>query len=151
MHRNHYGFSRSVRGALLFSAIVMMLLVLTIPVGIYFLLRRRSAKLSFHKGGFTVQGLGSTQRWQYAELERIGLLSVEINGAGPLVALNGGRVAHNFCARTRAGKKLKFVISRFASYEEVLQRVEQESGLPLESVGMGAFGPSWPERSTAHP
>lgn len=147
--QDEYRFSRGVRGALLFAAIVMLVLVVTLPLGIYFLIRRSRARLRFDEGGFTVTGLGLAQRWSYGELDRIGVLSIELAGGGPLVALNGGSVAVNLCALTRRGKKLKFMLSRFEAHEQILERIVSAAGLPLENVSMGAMGPSWPERQGA--
>ena len=143
--QNAYTYTDKVKGFFLFSSILMFLFVVTIPVGIYLLLKSRSASLVFDEGGFTASGLGLTSRWNYEELARIGTLKVEVQGGGPLVALNGGAVAVNLVGKTKAGKTMKFMLSRFEDWSNCLDRIQQESGLELEHVRQGAMGPAWPK------
>ena len=85
-----------------------------------------------------------------AEIERLGLLEVRMVGGGLGGALarqmNGGDVAVNLMAITRAGKKLKFVLSRYEKHEELMTRVVVATGLTPETLSMGLMGPKWPER-----
>lgn len=144
---NSYSFAPQVKSAIVIFAVLLCVLVVTIPGAVYLLVKRSSARLEVSDEGLEVSGLGGRQRWKFAELERIGLLSIQVTGGGTGAGLghkiNGGSPAVNLCARTKKGKTRKFMISRFENYEEILGRIEQASGLRLERVGMGAFGPKW--------
>ena len=144
---NSYSFAPQVKSAIVIFAVILCVLVVTIPGAIYLLIKRGSARLELSDDGFEVSGLGGRQRWKFDDLERIGLLSIQITGGGAGAGLghkiNGGSPAVNLCGRTKKGKTRKFMISRFEHYEQILAQIEQVSGLRLESVSMGAFGPKW--------
>lgn len=145
---NSYSFAPQVKSAIVIFAVLLCVLVVTIPGAIYLLVKRSSAKLELSDDGLEVSGLGGRQRWKFDDLERIGLLSIHVTGGGASAGLghriNGGSPAVNLCGRTKKGKTRKFMISRFENYEEILAEIERTSGLRLEQVGMGAFGPKWP-------
>lgn len=141
-----YTYSSSVQKTFVFAAVVLGLLVVTLPLAVYFLVKSRSAKLVLDDGGLTVSGLGGTARWDFADIERLGTLTVEVVGGGPLAQLNGGPVAVNLVARTKSGKTHKFMLSRFERWEEILDRVQQATGLPVEAVSPGLVsGVAWPQ------
>jgi|GEM_PF-3103373 len=153
---NDYRFKKGTRSAATIMGVLLTVLIITIPFAIYFFLRKNSANVTFDEGGegLSVKGLGlTTSRWEFAELERIGMLNIRVVGGGIGGSigrkLNGGEVAMNFVAITRGGKKLKFMVSRFEGTEAIIGRVVEATGLPLETVSMGAFGPKWPEAAPA--
>ncbi len=143
--KNSYTYSKGVKSMFVFVAVVCALLVVTLPIAVYILIKRSSAKLEFDDTGFRVSGLGLSSRWDFQEIARLGTLCVEIVGGGPLVRLNGGSVAVNLVAKTKSGKTLKFMLSRFEDWKEILERVERQTGLPLETVVPGIVGPAWPK------
>lgn len=141
---NSYPFKGSVVKWCTALAIMLTILVVTIPVAVYFFLKRNGA-VTVDDSGMTVKGLGlSAQRWDFNDLQRVGLLSIQVNapfGQG----INGGVVAKNLCAITRGGKKLKFMASRFEKDDELIALVSTRTGLPIEALGMGMNGPKWPD------
>ncbi len=142
-----YSYSKSVTTMFVVAAVLCVLLVITIPVAIFFFIKSRSAALVLDDRGFTVSGLGSTRRWNFDELERLGTLTAHVIGGGPFVNLNGGATAVNLVARTKAGENLKFMLSRFERWEEILRHVEHATGLPVEAVNSGLRGPAWPKKA----
>lgn len=142
-----YRFAKPVSTMMTVAAVCFCLLVVTIPVGVYFAVRARKARLQFDDTGFTVVGLGRTTRWEFAELDRIGTLTVEVIGGGPLANINGGAHAVNLFAKTKGGKTLRFMLSRFEAWEEILGRVQAGTNLPIETLRRGVvWGPNWPKR-----
>lgn len=123
--------------------IMLTILVVTIPVAIYFFLKRGGA-VTVDDSGMTVKGLGlSPQRWDFNDLQRIGLLNIQVDAAFGQ-GINGGRVAKNLCAITKGGKKLKFMVSRFENDDALIELVASKTGLTLEALAMGMNGPKWP-------
>lgn len=140
-----YAYSPGVKSTFTFASVLLAVLVVTLPIAVWFFVRSRGAKLVRDEHGFTVSGMGLTQRWDFAEIERLGTLTVEIVGGGPLVKLNGGATAVNLVGRTKDGKTRKFMLSRFERWEEILDHVQQATGLPVEPVRPGVIGPAWPD------
>jgi hypothetical protein len=149
MSGNCYTFSAPVRRIFVFASVLFAVLIITLPVAIYFFVKSRKARIDFDRRGFTVRALGpGSQRWDYDNLARLGTLSIHVVGGGPLVKLNGGAVAVNLIAKNHAGKTRKFMLSRFDRWQEILERASRESGLPIETVSQGAMGPAWPKAAS---
>ncbi len=144
-----YRFAPQVRTVFAVTSVLCAILVVTLPIAIWWMLSSRTARLVFDATGMTVRGMGGTQRWEFGELERLGILAIEIRGGGPLVAVNGGATAMNLVGITRSGKTLKFMLSRFERWEEILAHVERSTKLPIESVRRGLVGVAWPPKQTA--
>ncbi|MCA9521070.1 MAG: hypothetical protein KC609_08860 [Myxococcales bacterium] len=149
--QDEYPFKASVRKAAVIFGVLLLVLVLPIPMAIYFFVKRGKGRVVVGENGLEVHGFGLWPgRWTFAEIERLGLLEVRMVGGGLGGALarqmNGGDVAVNLMAITRAGKKLKFVLSRYEKHEELMTRVVVATGLTPETLSMGLMGPKWPER-----
>jgi len=147
---NEYRFTDQVRSGCTIFAVLLGVLVLTIPVSIYFILKRNSGRLTIDDRGLDVAGLGLTQaRWNFDDIERLGLYSVTLGGGGIgggiARKMSGGRTAVNLLAKTRSGKTLKFMASRFERSQEIIDRVAAATGKPLETVSQGMTGLKWPK------
>ncbi len=144
-----YTFSPSVKKMFTIASVLMALLGVTLPLAVYFFVMSRSAKLVRDAEGFTVSGLGLSSRWNFRDIARLGTLTVDVIGGGPLTELNGGARAVNLVGRTKGGKTLKFMLSRFERWEEILEDIQRETQLPLESVRPGVVGVAWPTAAAA--
>lgn len=149
-----YPFRESVRKASTVFSILVGVLVVGLPLMVYLLYKRSKAKVIVDDNGLTVFGFSpGADRWEFAEIERIGLLTVRIvaGGLGGALAraMNGGDDAINLVARTRRGKTLKFVLSRYDKHEEILTRAVTGTRLTPETLSIGLWGPKWPERPGA--
>lgn len=148
--RSEYPFSKGVKSGCKIMAILLAVLVITIPVSIWFWIKAKNGKLVFDDGGITVHGLGlSTSRWQWTDIERIGTLERRLPSAGIggaiAAKMSGGKVALNLCAIDVKGKTRFFMVSRFEDYQEIVERITKESGKSLETVTQGLGGPKFPK------
>ncbi|MBI3073572.1 MAG: hypothetical protein HYY84_15785 [Deltaproteobacteria bacterium] len=87
-----------------FSGILMCLLVITIPLGIWFLLIPRSARLGIGKEGFAIKWFG-TSAFAYADIQEFRPAGLHMNiGGGVVGALVGAAVSSAIESKT-AGLK----------------------------------------------
>ncbi|MFN3200945.1 MAG: hypothetical protein ACE366_21270 [Bradymonadia bacterium] len=141
--QNAYSFKKGVTKWATALGIMLLILVITIPVGIFFLVKR-SGRLEIDAKGMTIRGFGLTaSRWDFNDLARIGLLEIQVDAPFGQ-AINGGHVARNLCAVTKGGKKLKFMVSRFEETDAIIAAVISNTELSLERLSMGMNGAKWP-------
>jgi hypothetical protein len=143
-----YEFGKTVKLGCRILAVLLCLLLMTLPIGIWIWIKAGKARLRFRQGGFSVNGLGfGEEQWDFSQLARIGLLRVPLpnRGLGGVIAkmMSGGEIAVNLCAIGKDGRQRRFMLSRYAGTDEILQRITASSGLPLETVAQGLMGPKW--------
>jgi hypothetical protein len=143
-----YAFGKSVKLGFRITAVLLGLLVLTLPLAIWFWLKAGKGRLQLTAGGWTVHGLGlSAEEWSFAELQRIGTLRVRLpnKGLGGVLAkmTSGGDEAVNLCAITKDGKKKQFLVSRYENAEDIINHVAGATGLHVETVSQGLTGAKW--------
>ncbi len=148
--RTEYPFAKGVKSGCKIMAILLALLIITIPFAIWFWLKAKNGKLVFGEGGITIFGLGlSKSEWRWAEIERIGTLERRLPSAGIggaiAAKMSGGKVALNLCTVQKNGKKRFFMVSRYENYQEIVERIANDSGLTLETVTQGLGGPKFPK------
>jgi hypothetical protein len=147
-----YPFHAGAKSALTVAGVLTMLLIISIPIGIWILIRTAGAKVILHAEGLTARALG-TVHVNYAEVARFGLLRVPIvaGGIGGALARKkvGGPEGINLCFLTKSGKTKKFIVSQYENWEEIVAEVGKALQKQPEPVGMGLFGPKWPEAPAA--
>lgn len=84
----------------LFTGILMCLMVITLPLGIWFMLIPKSARLGVGKEGFAVKWFG-TSTYAYADIQEFSQASLQMNVGGGIVgALVGAAVSSAVAAKT---------------------------------------------------
>jgi len=139
------------RTALNIAAVLMILLVITAPLGVYIMIRVSRGQLQItDKGVSALSPAGiSSVSFDFAEIERIGTCRIRIAaaGLGGYLARRkvGGDEAVNLCVVLRGGRRRLFTASMFQGYERAIQTIVERSGRPLEQFEAGAFGVKWPK------
>jgi hypothetical protein len=85
-----------------FAGLLLCLLILTLPLGIWFIVTVRNAKVGLSKDGFTLKALG-TRTWAWCDIESfsVGHTHTRLNIGGGLVgALVGAAVSSAIAARS---------------------------------------------------
>lgn len=147
-----YPFHKGARTALYIVAVLLIVLVMTIPLAIYFFIRIGSGKVVITKTGVRAEGLMLTDKFEFADVARLGLLKAPLQGAGVGVAianmkLGGLGYGMNVVVKTRAGKTIKFISNQYERHEDMIAKIQQAVPLPCEQVEVGAFSLKWPDRA----
>lgn len=145
-----YPFHKGARTALTVAGVLMCLLCLTIPVGIYFIWRVRKGGVSLTNSGVNVKGL-TDDSFEFADVQRLGLLKVPMVGRGLGGILANMRLDNmgyglNLVVKLRDGKERKFLLNQFERHQELTERITKASPVPVEELTMGIVGPKWAER-----
>jgi len=134
------------RGAYITVAVLLILLVITIPVSIWMFIRVSGASITIGPDRLVVRGF-LTKTWMFADIRRLGVLQVPVagGGIGGVIARKkcGGPTAYHLCRINAAGKKSHFMVSQYTRHNEIISRVAASVGLRIEDVKMGALGPKW--------
>ena len=146
-----FPFHKGAKGSLYLAAVLLSLLVVTIPLAIYFFFRIGKAKVAVSKTGVRAEGLMLTNDFEFADVARLGLLKVPfaVRGVGGVVArLKHGGLDYglNVVVQTRSGYTVKFISNQYVRHEELIEKVKQSVSVPCETVQMGLFSMKWPER-----
>lgn len=149
-----YPFHKGAKGALYFAAVLCILLIVTIPFAAWCFYRIGKAKVYVSRTGVKAEGLIMTDKFEFADVARIGTLKIPLaaRGVGGAVAnakLKGLGYGLNLVVKTKAGKEIKFITNQYENHEDMISRIANASGLPLEEVQMGVFSAKWPERAGA--
>lgn len=151
MDETVYPFHQGARTALIVVGVLLIFLIVTIPFAIYVFIRVRGGKVVVTKQGLTATALGS-ERWSFDDVARLGVLKVPIvaRGVGGALARAkvGGDHGVNLVIRTKAGKDKKFIVSQYANWQEIIERVKQSVPVPCEEIQMGMFSWKWPEKTS---
>lgn len=131
---------------------LLCLLIITLPVGLWIIIRAAKARVELRQDGLVQYGL-TTVRMPFAEMARIGVLEIPIvaRGIGGALARKkcGGDRGINFCMMNARGKTKKFVASMYENYGDFMNRTSQARQLPLEKMTMGTFKLEWPDNQQA--
>ena len=131
------------RKAFVFAGVLMCLLIITIPLGIWFMVIPRSARLGIGKEGFVLKWIG-TATFAYADIKEFRPASLHVNVGGGIVgALVGLAVTSAIEAKTaglkgplqfkQKGKWMWSVIPAHAIENSVAmaKEIEKRTGLPI--------------------
>lgn len=126
---------------------LLVLLIVTIPFAIFVFVRTAGARVAIAGDELTFRNLFS-KKWKLSSLRRLGVLAVPVyaRGIGGMLARKkvGGDRAIHICGIDDRGKKMNLLISMFERHQEIINHVAMVTGLPVEEVKSGAFGPKWP-------
>ncbi len=156
MQTTEYRMHKPARVSLYIAGVLCMLLVVTIPIGIWIIVRAAGAKVLVSPREVRAKALLGTTI-QLADVTRVGRLLVKIQAAGGGIGGGigkalaqqkvGGTHATNLCVMTKGGKTIKFVASQFENHEQMAEQISKLTGKPIETVEMGFFSPKWPKQS----
>lgn len=145
-----YPMHKGAKTALYIMCGLLVILCATIPLAAYFLYRVQTAGARLRKTGLTVRGLGTVDV-EFDDIERLGLLSVPVGGAGLgrvlAVARVGGEVASNLVIKTKSGKNEKVIISQFDQWPQFMEELKKSVRVPCEDIQMGALSWKWPDKA----
>ncbi|MBT8493387.1 MAG: PH domain-containing protein [Deltaproteobacteria bacterium] len=147
-----YPMSSGAKMAYTVVGVLLCILILTIPVGIYFIIRARGGRVEVTGEGITARGIGTTTIG-WADTTRLGVLEVRVvaRGIGGWLARKktGGPTAYHLCACDRSGKTRYFMASSYDGWQNLIQQAAATRQLPLETMSMGWKGPKWPDTAAA--
>jgi hypothetical protein len=134
--------------ALVVVGVLLCLLIITIPVGIYIIIRVQGGRVELTRKALVARSIG-TVRIPLDDVARVGICKVAVVGGGVGGALArkkvGGDEGVNLCVMDRRGKTRKFIASMYERHEELCAEVSSLTGKPLETVTLGAFSLKWPD------
>jgi len=147
-----FPFHKGAKGALYVVAVLLIVLVVTIPVAIYCFFRIGKAKVTISRTGVRAEGLILTDSFEFADVARLGLLKVQLaaRGLGGALAnakLGGLGYGMNVVVETRSGKTIKFISNQYERHEELIAKIKQSVSVPCEQIEMGVFKMKWPDRA----
>jgi len=141
-----YVMHKGARSALKIAAFLVMLLVITLPLGIWWFIKVGGARVELRPDTIQANGL-TNMTVPVADIQRVGILRVPIVakglGASLAKAKVGGNEGVNLCMQLRNGKTKKFVASMYENYEDIFTSVSELTGLEMETLKMGMMGPKW--------
>lgn len=139
-----YRFHDGARSSLAVVAVLCFVLIAAAPVAIWVLIRRGRGKVRITPLGVEAIGLGGTTAFRFDEVAHLGLAEVPIVARGIGGALVrrrvGGDKAIHLVVKTRAGKTLKFIVSSYENYRDIIANVGARCQKPYEPVTVGLFG-----------
>jgi hypothetical protein len=149
MEARDYKFATGVRRAMIVLGVLLCLLVVTIPIGIWVIWRATSASLKLTPRDVVARSF-STTRVDFADVRRFATLHIGlgtrggVGGALGRSGAGGGGTAMHLCFLDGAGKTRRFMVSRFERPDEITAEVTRLLGKQPETMIMGAMGPRWP-------
>ncbi len=100
-----YPMKSKWRGMNIFAGVLCCLLIIGIPLGIWFIVAARRAKVGISDEGFAWTFLGTTaHRWEELETLSVGNLHINVSGGGLIGALAGAAIGAAVAARTEGLK-----------------------------------------------
>jgi hypothetical protein len=151
METTDYRFHKGARTALTIAGVLCLLLIVAAPIGIWILMRVRSAKVSISPSEIRASALVTTVI-NLHDIQRIGvcMIPVPAAGIGGIIARMkvGGSHAANICVMTQAGKTKKFIASQYENWEQMRDQIAGLAGKPMETIPMGLMGIKWPKEPT---
>ena len=138
---------KGAKSAMTITGVLVCLLIITLPIGIWLIIRGRAGRVVLDDSGLHVRMLFSVRvRWD--EISRIGLLINPVPGLGigNILARKkvGGAEAVNLCLKTKAGRTRHFIVSMYENWQEIVSHVEDHIGNECETLSQGLGGPKWP-------
>jgi hypothetical protein len=147
-----FPFHDGAKVALKVAGVLTMLLIVTLPVGIWLLMRAAGGKVILDGRGLTAKALG-TVHVDFDDVARFGILRVPIvaGGIGGALARRkvGGPEGINLCFLTKSGKSKKLIVSQYHQWEQIVDEVSRALHKQPETLTMGLFGLKWPEAVAA--
>ncbi|MEW6434158.1 MAG: hypothetical protein AB1730_21875 [Myxococcota bacterium] len=146
-----YPFHKGARTALIVTGVLLCVLCITFPVGLYFIWRVLKGGVTMTNSGVVVKGL-TNDSFEFADVQRLGLLKVPMVGRGIGGTLANMRLDNmgyglNLVVKLRNGKERKFLLNQFERHQELTERITKASPVPVEELTMGLLGPKWPEKA----
>lgn len=143
-----YNLHKGAKSALTVVGILLCILIITIPVGIYIIVRVSGGRVEVTQEGLVAKAIG-TKKFRFSEVNRLGVCHapVQAGGIGGALARKkvGGDVGINMCFMI--GKKTKvFIASMYENHEQMFGQVSKILGKPVEEVKIGALRLKWPEQ-----
>lgn len=143
-----YNFHSGAKSALTVVGVLLCVLIITIPLGIYIIIRASGGRVEVNQEGLVAKSIG-TKKFRFNEVNRLGVCHapVQAGGIGGALARKkvGGDVGVNMCFMI--GKKTKvFIASMYENHQQMLDQVSQILGKPVEEVTIGALRLKWPEQ-----
>ncbi|GEM_PF-2369813 len=143
---------KGAKGSFIFVGVLLCLLVLTVPLAIWVFFRVGRGKVVVSRSGVEAAGIMLTDRFEFSDVARLGILTVPLAGAGigrvvANIKLGGLGYGLNVVVQTRAGKTIKFIANQYERHEELIERIKKAVPLPCETIQMGLVSMKWPERS----
>ncbi len=145
-----YRLHDGARTALLALGVLLCLLVVSAPYGLWVLSRLRRGRVEITEDEVVAnQVMHLEMRVRLSDIRRVGVMIVPVvaRGIGGYLARKkcGGRASVNLCLQDASGKTRIFMASMYEHHEEIIQRVAIETGRPLETLTMGFVKPKWPD------
>lgn len=145
-----FAMHKGAKGALRTIGILFCVMIFTIPVGIYVLLRVGRARVEVGPDAVAAFAIGS-KRVAIADIVRVGEVRVPLNAHGPAdVGARkkcGGDTAIHLAMLTRSGKTVMFMASMYSDHQRMMDSVAARVGKPIELLEMGALKPKWIEQA----
>jgi len=143
-----YNLHQGATSALTIVGVLLCILIITIPVGIYIIVRVRGGRVEVTQEGLVAKAIG-TKKFRFSEVNRLGVCHAPViaRGIGGALARKkvGGDEGINMCFMI--GKKTKvFIASMYENHQQMFDQVSQILGKPVEEVKIGALRLKWPEQ-----
>jgi hypothetical protein len=140
-----FPLSKGARTAMVVVGVLLCLLVVFIPVGLFVFWRLSKAKVTLTPEGLEAVNVFSTTRFAYADVARVGTFEIAVApGGGAAGALarekTGGNAATHLIVQTKDGRNRSFMVSSYDDWQDILDQVEQRLERPFEVVVPGAAG-----------
>jgi hypothetical protein len=146
--RTEFPLHGGAKAAYTVVGVLLCLLIITIPVGIYIIVRGRSGFVRLSGDAILARAIGS-KRISLTDAQRVGVCRVPIiaKGIGGYLAKRkcGGEEGVNLCVMDGRGKTRKFIASMYVDHPQIIDHATRTTGRLLEEVRLGAFGLKWPE------
>ena len=144
-----YRFTSKYRGMMIFAGILMLLLVLTIPFGIWFIVIGVRGRVVLGDEEMAVTHF-TTKRIRYADVARLGQMQVAISGQGILGLLlarwiYGASHAQHLIVKDPRGKEWAILTHLYEQTDEILAEIPKRVGKEPEVVTQGLTKRKWPE------
>lgn len=138
------------RTSMVILAVLLMLLCVTVPFGLYLLVRMGSMRVRLSASSLEARGI-TTDVVEFDQVERFGVLRVPLvaRGLGAVVArmkLDNMSEGVNLVFLLKSGKTVKFIANQFERHQDLVEQVTRLVRVPREELTMGLMGPKWPER-----
>lgn len=147
-----YPLHKGARVALYVMAVLLCVLIVTIPIAIWVFYRVGTARVSLTPTGVKASNAFISTSFEYSDVARLGLLKVAVvKGGGVAGALAkqrvGGNEATHLIVKTNDGKNRSFMVSSYDRFQDIIDEVGRRVGKPYETLvaGVGGvFGAKWP-------
>jgi hypothetical protein len=151
MEEVEFKMHKGARTSLIVVGVLLLLLCVTIPFGIYIFIRIGTCRVKVGARQLEARGL-VTDTINFDEVDRVGVLRVPvvargIGGALARMKLDNMDEGVNLVFRLKSGKDIKFQANQYERHTELLAHVAKATGKSLETIPMGMFSWKWPDRA----